>query len=378
MRFTTPHVTGGRLYRLDAESDPIVLGTPEWYDWLEQHTAFTFVDAAGTFKARKSMLRTGGSYWKAYCTRQGKLYRIHLGYSHALTLERLKAAAQAFADKHVSGERADMALAQSATSRFSMHTSPRKALTVDYPMALIQTKLYGPRKRNDLIARTRLLERLNAGLSGNVTLVSAPAGFGKTTLIAQWIQSINRPTAWLSLDEHDNELRVFVRSLTATLQSAFPEAFYGMASLLEAPRFPSVEHVVSLFINDLADMPDDLILVLDDYHLIRNRDIHTLLDLLIEHLPPQLHLVLATRSDPPLPVHRWRARGYLNDLRPADLRFTLEETEAFLNHELGKGVAHETAVSLEERTGGWIAILRLAALSLRNTSDIAAFTAQHF
>ena len=376
MRFTTPNVTGGRLYRLDAESDPIVLGTPEWYDWLEQHTAFTFVDAAGTFKARKSMLRTGGSYWKAYCTRQGKLYRIHLGYSHALTLERLKAAAQAFADKHVSGERADMALAQSATSRFSMHTSPRKALTVDYPMALIQTKLYGPRKRNDLIARTRLLERLNAGLSGNVTLVSAPAGFGKTTLIAQWIQSINRPTAWLSLDEHDNELRVFVRSLTATLQSAFPEAFYGMASLLEAPRFPSVEHVVSLFINDLADMPDDLILVLDDYHLIRNRDIHTLLDLLIEHLPPQLHLVLATRSDPPLPVHRWRARGYLNDLRPADLRFTLEETEAFLNHELGKGVAHETAVSLEERTGGWIAILRLAALSLRNTSDIAAFMDQ--
>src|SRR6266568_844243 len=373
MRSTIPNVIGGRLYRSETESDPIVVGTPEWYDWLEQHAAFTFVDAAGSFTVRKSMLHTGGSYWKAYRTRRGKLYRIHLGHSQSLTLERLQATARAFASEHVPGELADVAMTQSPASRLP---SPRNALTVEHPMALIQTKLYRPRKRSDLISRARLLERLHAGLSGNITLISAPAGFGKTTLIAQWIQSIDRPTAWLSLDEHDNEPRAFVQSLTAALQSAFPEAFYGMASLLEAPRFPSVEHVVSLFINDLADMPDDLILVLDDYHLIRNRDIHTLLDLLIEHLPPQLHLVLATRSDPPLPVHRWRARGYLNDLRPADLRFTLEETEAFLNHELGKGVAHETAVSLEERTGGWIAILRLAALSLRNTSDIAAFMDQ--
>src|SRR5215472_16433648 len=120
-----------------------------------------------------------------------------------------------------------------------------------------------------------------------------------------------RPVAWLSLDEHDNEPRVFVRSLTTALQSAFPETFRGIDSLFEAPRFLSVDRIVSLFINDLEDMPDDIILVLDDYHRIRNRDIHALLDVLIEHLPPQLHLVLATRSDPPLPVHRWRARGYL-------------------------------------------------------------------
>ena len=104
MRSTIPHVTGDRLYQSESESDPIVLGTPAWYDWLEQHTAFTFVDAAETFTARKSMLRTGGSYWKAYHRRQGKLYRIHLGHSHALTLERLQAAARAFAGKHVSGE----------------------------------------------------------------------------------------------------------------------------------------------------------------------------------------------------------------------------------------------------------------------------------
>jgi len=376
MRSTTPKVAGSRLYRSETESDPIVLGTSAWYGWLEQHATFTFVDATGTFTARKSMLRTGDSYWKAYCTRQGKLYRIHLGHSHTLTLEKLEAAARAFAGKHASGDLADVPLTQSTASNFSIHTSPRKALAVDHSMALIRTKLYGPRKRSDLITRHRLLERLNAGLSGHVTLVCAPAGFGKSTLIAQWIQSINRPTAWLSLEENDDEPRVFVRSLAAALQSAFPESFDSIASLFEAPRFPSVDYVVSLFLNDLADLPEDLILVLDDYHLIHNREIHSLLDLLVEHLPPQLHLVLATRSDPPLPIHRWRANGELNDLRPADLRFTLEETEAFLNRELGKGVERGTALSLEERTGGWIAILRLAALSLRNISDIQAFMGQ--
>ncbi len=368
-----PRVKGERLYQSETERDPIVVGTPAWYDWLEQHTAFTFVDQNGTFTARKSILRTRGSYWKAYHRRQGKLYRIHLGHSYALTLEGLQAAARAFAGEHGSGEPTDVSSTQSAASRLPMHTSPRMALTGDHPMALIQTKLYGPRKRSDLIARARLLERLNAGLSGKVTLVCAPAGFGKTTLLAQWIQSISRPVAWLSLDEHDNEPRVFVRSLTAALLSAFPDLFHGIASLLESPRFPPVDYVVSLFINDLADMPDDLILVLDDYHLIRNHEIHTLVDQLIEHLPPQLHLVLDTRSDPPLPVHRWRALGYLNDLRPAELRFTLEETEDFLMRMLGNELAHEIVAELEEQTEGWIAILRLAALSLRNTFDQATF-----
>ena len=368
MRRAIPSVKGERLYRSETDRDPIVVGTPAWYDWLEQHTAFTFVDRVGTFTARKSILRTKGSYWKGYCRRQGKLYRIHLGHSHALTLERLQTAARAFA-----GEPKDVSSRQSAAYRLPMHTFPRIALTVDHPMALMQAKLYRPRNRSDLISRARLLDRLNAGLSGNVTLVSAPAGFGKTTLLAQWLQTIDRPTAWLSLDEHDNEPRVFVQSLTAALQSAFSEAFQATASLLEAPQFPSVDHVVTLFINDLADVPDDVILVLDDYHLMRNREIHTFLDQLIEHLPHQLHLVLVTRSDPPLPLARWRAQGHLNDLRPTDLRFTLEETEAFLTRELGSVAAHESAAALEERTEGWIAVLRLAALSLRSTSDRATF-----
>ena len=373
MRLTIPRVRGERLYWSETDRDPIVVGTPAWYDWLEQHSAFTFVDQTGTFTARKSMLGTGGSSWKAYRRRQSKLYRIHLGYSHALTLERLQAAARAFAGEYVPGEPTDVSSTQSAASRLPMHTSPRMALTVDHPMVLIQTKLYRPRKRSDLIARARLLDRLNAGLSGNVTLVSAPAGFGKSTLLAQWVQTLDHPTAWLSLDEHDNEPRAFVQSLTAALQSAFPETSQATASLLEAPRFPSIEHVVTLFIDDLADVPDDVILVLDDYHLMSTSEIHTLLEGLIEHLPPQLHLVLISRSDPPLPLARWRAKGYLNDLRPNDLRFTLEETEAFLTRDLGNEATHETAVALEERTEGWISVLRLAALSLHSTPDPAVF-----
>jgi LuxR family maltose regulon positive regulatory protein len=240
-------------------------------------------------------------------------------------------------------------------------------------ISLIKTKLFRPRSGYDLIRRNRLIELLNTGLSSSVTLISAPAGFGKTTLLAGWLETQDRPAAWLSLDENDNELPVFVYSLATSLQTVFPDAFQATASLLKAPQFPSPNYAVALFINDLVDMPGDVILVLDDYHLIRNSKVHTLLDQLIEHLPPQLHLVLATRSDPPLPLARWRAQGRLNELRGDDLRFTLEETEAFLLLILENEQVHETSVALAELTEGWIAVLRMAALSLRNASDSAAF-----
>ena len=319
MQRTKPAVKGGWLYQSESDNDSLGVGTPQWYDWLEHHTTFTFVDRVGTFTARKSIVKTGESYWKAYRKRQSKLYCIHLGHSHTLTLERLQATARAFTEELAPNKLTDVSSTQPVATSLS---SPRIAINADNYMSLIHTKLFPPRHRSDLIPRARLLERLNGGLIGNVTLVSAPAGFGKTTLLAQWLQTIDRPTAWLSLDEHDNNPSVFVRSLAAALQKAFPDAFGAIASLLEAQQFPPVDHVVTLFINDLADAPDDVVLVLDDYHLINTIEIHTFLDQLIEHLPHQLHLVLITRSDPPLPLARWRARGYLNDLRHTDLRFT--------------------------------------------------------
>src|SRR6516164_8440339 len=376
MRKKIPRVEDGCLFQSESEVDPILVGTDAWYDWLEQQSSFTFVDHSLTFTAHKSALRTRESYWKAYRRRQGKLYRIHLGYSHTLTLERLQAAAQAFAGEHVPGEQASMPSRQHGSNRLPKlpgRPSARMALDVDHSTSLIHTKLYRPRLGSDLISRPHLLERLNTGLGGKVTLVCAPAGFGKTTLLAAWGETIARPTVWLSLDENDDELASFVHSLTAALQSVFPDDFGATASLLQAPRFPVLDSLVALISNDLADLPEDLLLVLDDYHRIRTSEVHRLLGQLVDHLPAQVHLALSSRTDPQLPFARWQAQGLLHELRASDLCFTLEETETFLASALGSDVAHQVAGALEERTEGWIAMVRLAALSLRNAPDQTAF-----
>ena len=376
MQQTIPRVEGARLFQSEKKVDPILIGTPAWYDWLEHQNSFRFVDHALTFTAHKSVLRTGNSYWKAYRKRQGKLYCIHLGHSHALTLERLQAAAQAFAGEHDPGEDASVPSRQLGASRLPRSPSPRMALDVDHSTSLIHTKFFRPRLSNHLIPRTRLLERLNAGLGSKVTLVCAPAGYGKTTLLAGWVETIDRPTAWLSLDENDDELASFVRSLTAALQSVFPDAFGAIASQLKTARLPTLDTLVALFSNDLADLPDDLLLVLDDYHRIRTSEVHTLIERLVEHLPSQVHLVLSTRNDPQLPLACWQAQGHLHELRGSDLCFTLQETETFLEREVGSVTAREVASVLEERTEGWIAMVRLAALSLRNAPDQMAFLEQ--
>jgi LuxR family transcriptional regulator, maltose regulon positive regulatory protein len=372
MRQTIPTVEGGWLFQSEREGDPILVGTPAWYDWLEQQSSLRFVDHALTFTAHKSVLRIGGAYWKAYRTRQGKLYCIHLGHSHTLTLERLQAAAQAFAGEHDPG----VPSRQLVASRLNRSPSPRMELDVDPSTSFIHTKLARPRLGSDLIPRPRLLERLNAGLRGKVTLVCAPAGYGKTTLLAMWVRTIDRRTAWLSLDEHDDELSSFVRSLTAALQNVCPDALGAIASQLQSPQLPALDTLVALFSNDLADLPEDLLLVLDDYHRIRTSEVHTLIERLVEHLPSQVHLVLTSRTDPQLPLACWLAQGHLHELRGSDLCFTLQETETFLERALGSVAAHEVAGVLEERTEGWIAMVRLAALSLRNAPDQMAFLEQ--
>jgi LuxR family maltose regulon positive regulatory protein len=226
---------------------------------------------------------------------------------------------------------------------------------------------------SELIPRARLLERLNAGLGGKVTLVCAPAGFGKTTLLAQWVEMISRPTAWLSLEVGDDDLAIFVRTLAEALRIVCPDAFASVASLLQATQLPALDSLVALFSNNLADMAEDILLVLDDCHRIRSSQILSFLEQLVEHLPDQVHLALSSRSDPQLPLARWLALGHLHELRGSDLRFSSEETEAFLARELGSVVAHEVAGALAERTGGWCAVLRLAAISLRNTADQELF-----
>ncbi len=356
----------GRLYQMGREGVPIDVGSSSWYDWLEEHTSFLFVDHGSAVTVRKIETDHGESEWKASRTRMGRVFTVALGPSHTIDLSNLQAAARRLAGKH-----APIGSTTGFTARHDASTLTQPAATTSSLHSLMRTKLYRPRSGSDVITRTRLIERLNAGLGCEIILVCAPAGFGKTTLLTQWVQTIDRPAAWLSLDEHDNELPAFVQSLAAALQTAFPDAFEATAALLKAPRILRPDQIAPLLINDLADVPDDVIVVLDDYHLIHTHEVHTLLELLVEHLPLQVRLVLICRSDPPLPVARWLAKGYLYELRGTDLRFSLQETEAFLTRMLGSEAARETAGALEERTEGWIAALRLAAISLVGTSDRA-------
>ncbi|MGD8623565.1 MAG: LuxR C-terminal-related transcriptional regulator [Anaerolineae bacterium] len=249
---------------------------------------------------------------------------------------------------------------------------------------LLQTKLYVPPVRAELVSRPRLVERLSAGPDHKLTVVSAPAGFGKTTLVTQWLKGAQCPSAWLALDEGDNDLARFLTYLVVALQTIEAEVGKGALSVLQAPQPPSPEAVLIPLINDLAAIPGTIVLVLDDYHLIDAQPVHDALTFLLEHLPPPpegMHLVLASREDPPLPLARLRARGHLTEVRASDLRFTSSEAAEFLNRVMGLDLSPEDVAALERRTEGWIAGLQLAALSMQGRKDtsnlVKAFTGSH-
>jgi LuxR family maltose regulon positive regulatory protein len=244
---------------------------------------------------------------------------------------------------------------------------------------VLATKLYIPPPPPKVVPRPRLIRRLNEGLSRapGVTLISAPAGFGKTTLLSEWIAPDGREpavrAAWLSLDEGDNDPARFLAYLVATLQTIAAPIGAGVTAVLPAPQPPPVEAILTAVLNDVAALPERFVLVLDDYHAIEAAAIDQALAFLLEHLPPQLHLVIATREDPDLPLARLRARGRLSELRAADLRFTPSEAAEFLNRVMGLRLAAADVAALENRTEGWIAGLQLAALSLQGHPDAAGF-----
>ncbi|MHB1131412.1 MAG: LuxR C-terminal-related transcriptional regulator [Chloroflexota bacterium] len=218
-----------------------------------------------------------------------------------------------------------------------------------------------------------MIERLNEGLQGKLTLVSAPAGFGKTTLVSEWVAGCERPVAWLSLDEGDNDPTRFLAYLAAALRTIAADIAEGVLAALQSPQPPSIEAVLTVLLNGISTVRDNFILILDDYHVIDAKPVDDALSFLLEHLPPQLHLVIATREDPSLPLPRYRVRGQLNELRAADLRFTPEEAAAFLNQSMNLNLSADNIAALESRTEGWIAGLQLAALSMQGREDIAGF-----
>ena len=242
---------------------------------------------------------------------------------------------------------------------------------------LLATKLHVPRRRPGFVPRPRLVGRLEEGLARGLVLVCAPAGSGKTVLLADWARHGGRPVAWLSLDVGDNDPARFWRHVVAALGQARPGIGELAGPVLGPLEASSPDGLVMALINELAADPreDEVLLVLDDYHLIDSQPVHGSLLFLLEHLPPGLRMVLASRSDPPLPLARLRAGGQLAELRAAELRFTADEAAALLREAIGADLPGTAVAALTARTEGWAAGLQLAGLSLRGQADTAGFVA---
>ena len=257
---------------------------------------------------------------------------------------------------------------------------------------LLETKLYIPRWRPGLVSRPRLIERLDQGVERKLTLVSAPAGFGKSTMLAEWVAATpprERPAAWVSLDQGDNDPAFFWAYFIAALQTVRPGVGENALSLLRSPQPPPIEVLLGTLLNEITAISHDpstdspiesgpstgrgFVLVLDDYHLIDAQPVHSAIAFLLDHLPPQMHLVIASRSDPPLPLARLRGRGESTEVRAADLRFTPDEAAAFLNDVMALDLSADDVAALETRTEGWIAGLQLAALSMQGREDVPGF-----
>lgn len=348
--------------------------------WVDQVSSFAFHGQHGSYTARKERKQRGDEYWYAYVRIIGKLTKKYLGRSSDLTLARLEQAAQ------------ELWLTPQTSLRQSRHNSIAVRKIVNPPATsgiaaepLLATKLHVPRPRPHQVQRARLIQRLQQGMERTLTLISAPAGFGKTTLLANWLASSAIPVAWFSLEPQDNEPTRFLSYLIAALQTHNPRLGKTAQALLSPMQSPPMETVLTLLINDLLTdgtvNQEHFVLVLDNYQVITAEAIHHALSFLLSHLPPRLHLVLATREDPPLPLAHLRGRDDLLETRAADLRFTREETTTYLVDMMGLSLSTQDIALLQERTEGWITGLHLVALSLQGRDDqadfITAFTGSH-
>jgi LuxR family maltose regulon positive regulatory protein len=403
----------------------------DWFAWLEGATSFAYRDSAGRFTARKEQRQRGGWYWKAYRKLAGKLYRVYLGKTADLTAARLVGAATTLAEL-AEPEPGAIPYFADGEARRMMPTQRRLAaarlpsfgeqlgsfvalrrLATEFPPfvstapasegiarlfhPLLATKLTPPPSRAELIVRPRLIDQLHRGIEHQLTLVVAPPGFGKTTLLSAWLDTrtegrglraerqhdplnpqssvLSTQVAWLMLDEADNDPVRFWSYFIAALEQQRPGIGVDATAYLQTLQLASIDTMLTVLINAIAATPGSLVLVLDDYHLITAMPIQQALATLISYLPPNFHLVIASRVDVPLPLARLRARGQVAEIRATDLRCTPDEAAAFLHTLLGRELAPDAIATLLERTEGWMAGLQLAALSLQGHADAAGWIA---
>ena len=353
----------------DAPPQSLVPGNEEpWLAWLTTHSSFSFQGQYGHLSVLKESRQRGGGYWYAYHTKESQTRKRYLGRTAMVTLVRLEQVAQ-----ELSSSPSPSSLAQALPAP----SSEQKGV-------LLSTKLSPPRLPISLVERSHLLRELDAARSYPLTLVSASAGSGKTTLLSAWVASSRqgeRPQAagrkpalaWLSLEALDDDPIRFWASVIAALRTCLSRMGEMALAMLHSREAPPLSTILTALLNELVQGSGDIILILDDYHVISDQAIHDSLLFLLDHLPVRMHLVLATRTDPELPLSRWRVRGQLVEVRSSDLRFTQEEATSFLLQRMGLPLSEEDVVTLQHRTEGWIAGLHLAALSLRKQQDLSGW-----
>jgi LuxR family maltose regulon positive regulatory protein len=366
MPMSAPAIHENTLVLDEKQHTSVVVGTPQWFAWLSTATSFSFTSALGSFSARKDSRPRGKAYWKAYRTRSGQVHRAYLGRSETLTLERLKKVARALAcaERVVAGRSPGQAMGSpSPESSANLTAAPLLG-------PLLAGKVTPPRVRPHAVGRSRLLRQLNDGLQYRLTLISAPAGFGKTTLLSQWVGSAPCRVAWLTLDHADNDPLRFWSYVIAALQTVYPDFGKPALAALRALQEPPAESVPALVANELLPRPNELVLVLDDYQRIYAPAIHRGVSLLLDYLPAHMHLFISTRAGPPLSLPLLRARAQVRELRSQQLALTHREAHAFLNDSMSKGLSAPEVTLLHHCTEGWVTGLQLAALCIQEPGDV--------
>jgi len=367
-------------YELFSFSQVFVPGDEEaWRAWLEVHDSFAFQGRLNVYKEARPR---GGQYWYAYHTTSKRTHKRYLGHSAKVTFARLEEVAEILT-REEPFHQTEPSFVDTTRLSFPHPARPERQTPVPpaqgpeqmQPASILLPKLRPPRLPSLCISRGRLLARMEESFQGKLTFVLAPAGSGKTTLVRQWIETQGQGTmvSWLSLDpEDDDPIRFWRYVLTACEHFEGKPGHDALQQLSTNQSFFTLlvlKQILTAFLNNVAEQTSRLLLVLDDYHVITSSLIHESLAYLVDHLPSTLHLVILSRSEPALPLARWRGRGDLQEFHAADLRFSPEEMAAFLRQALQVPLPKEQLQSLEARLEGWPTGLRLLALTLQGKSE---------